>query len=887
MNKIVLGHYARGSFHEMLAEYDKAIESYKKCTELPNVWRLLALSYADIDDLENSITAFENAVENGDLKSVPWLVELLESHRPEDSKLPQLKKVIEEGFSNRDIDIIFSLGNLQLAAGEIETALEIWSEFINQEHWIINKNIADVLLTRYRQIGGLIPTPLGPIESEAGAIEFFLHVHEKGYKEGEPIALTAIGASFLTDPTKEQFKDLKPIDFFDSFIEAAKSGNCESLIMALYFATMFVDEIKDDSELLKLLAEWGISDLLEVVSYRQVSENLAVQYGATFNAKPTYTSKDDLIQAIFDRADAADKSGDSMAEVSAWIEGINLGDENSFHNLGVTLCKELGIVQNFMGSQGGEGHSWSPLAKGIGASENRPGRGPSQILSRFLSSTQISLVRSKYGEHPSVAPEALKPGQAESLSKICDLFEKCGYSYEVLDQNLIAIPYGSGYGNYVILCELIDDDGKEMALIYTCILTSKFDKEGKPSSDQSGLTKSQSKVLEILIREQELIWPSTTMIDMGDVFKSLPQEMTPDSFVNISKAKDFWVVLGSNPVTFHIEALPTKHEFEKLEFGYAIDTNLQSDHFERGIRGIVGSLMGIIQLIPEMHAESQELFDLVFGYQPATSFEYEENFVSYSELAAKGSRTAQAMMVYREEDHEKRLATLVELSKTGMHVATRIMCQEIDLTEKNIDTIAEWIMKESELVENHPQVRNMLNNIGWAYDNFGEDKKALALYEKAANLGSGNALSNLSWRLLATGEHDFARKVFEDSYYRIMVTRESDTDFEQAANARSNCALHLFALGASHDELRAIWQEEHFQGDHLESKFYPILLDHIEGSSEKVSKALGGLTTNEKQALIADFNELLDSDIWIAGIAKTSIELLSEEPKKKKGLFGR
>ena len=99
--------------------------------------------------------------------------------------------------------------------------------------------------------------------------------------------------------------------------------------------------------------------------------------------------------------------------------------------------------------------------------------------------------------------------------------------------------------------------------------------------------------------------------------------------------------------------------------------------------------------------------------------------------------------------------------------------------------------------------------------------------------------------------------------------------------------MHLFALGASHDELRAIWQEEHFQGDHLESKFYPILLDHIEGSSEKVSKALGGLTTNEKQALIADFNELLDSDIWIAGIAKTSIELLSEEPKKKKGLFGR
>jgi tetratricopeptide (TPR) repeat protein len=887
MNKIALGHCARGLFHEMLAEYDKAIEAYKKCTELPNVWRLLALNYADIDDLENSITAFENAVENGDLKSVPWLVELLESHRPEDPKLQELKKVIEDGFSSRNIDIIFSLGNLQLVAGEIETALEIWSEFINQEHWMINRNIADALLTRFIQIGELIPAPLGPIRTETEAIEFFLHVNEKGYKEGEPIALASIGASYLMDPSKEQFKDFKPIDFFDSLIEAAESGNCESLIMALYFASIFVDEIQDDSKLLKLLAEWGISDLLEVVSYRQVSENLAVQYGATFNAKPTSTSKDDLIQAIFDRADAAAKSGDSLAEVGAWLEGIDLGDENCFHNLGVTLCNELGIVKNFMGSQGGEGHAWSPLAKGIGASEDRPGRGPFQIISRFLSSTQISLIRSKYGEHPSVAPEALKPGQAESLTKICDLFEKCGYSYEVLDPNLIAIPYGSGYGNYVILCELIDDDGKEMALIYTCILTSKFDKEGKPVSDQSGLTKSQSKLLEILIREQELIWPSTTMMDMGDVFKSLPQEMTPDSFINASKAKDFWVVLGSNPVTFHIEALPTKHEFEKLEFGYAIDTSLQSDHFESGIRGIVGSLMGTIQLIPEMHAESQELFDLVFGYQPATSFEYEENFVPYNELAVKGSRTAQAMMVYQEKDHEKRLATLVELSKTGMHVATRIMCQEIELTDKNIDTVAEWIMKESDLAENHPQIRNMLEKIAWAYKNFGDDKKARLFYEKAANLGSGNALSNLSWSLLATGEHDFARKVFEDSYYRIMVTRESDTDFEQAANARSNCALHLFALGASHDELRAIWQEEHFQGDHLESKFYPILLDHIEGSTEKVSESLSGLTSNEKKELIADFKELLDSDTWIAGIAKTSIELLSEEPKKKKGLFGR
>ena len=886
MNKIALGHYARASHYQAFGDLEKAIESYGKCTELPDVWRSLALSYADIDDLESSINAFENAVKNGDLKSLPWLVELLDTHRPEDSRLPQLKKDIEKAVSNRNIEIIFSLGNLQMMAGELQTAIEIWSDYINEEHWLINRNIANAMLTRYGQIGELIPAPLGPIESEAAAIEFFLHVNEKAYKEGEPLGLVEIGSCYLMAPSIDQFKDFKPIDFFDSFITAAKSGHSESLLSALHFANEFTDDIKDDSELKSLLAEFDLTDLLEVVNYRVDLENIFSQYGAKLSAKTNASDVNDPIQAIFDRADAAAKSGDSLAEVGAWIEGVNLGDENCFHNLGVTLCNELGIVQNFFGSDGGEGRAWSPMAKGIGSSENRPGRGPVQPISRFLSSTQISHVRSKYGEHPSVEPEALKPGQAQSLEKICDLFEKCGFVYQVLDQNLIAIPYGSEYGSYVILCELIDDDGKDMALIYTCLLTSKFDKEGKPDLEQSGLTKAQGKFLEILVREQELIFPSM-MISMGEVFNSLPQELAPESFINISKAKEFWSVIGASPTSMFYEALPTKYEFEKLEFGYGIDISLQSDHFESGIRGIVGSLTGILELVSAMYAESEELFDLFFGYQPSTSFEYEKDLVPYSELANKGSRTAKAIMVFEEKNQDKRLQTLVELSQTGMHVATRVMVEAVEFTKKNIDIIAEWVMKETELVENHPQLRDYINNVGWSYKSFGEDAKALPFFEKAANLGSGNALANLTWHLLTTGEHEYARKVFDESYYRIMITRETDNDFEQGANIRSNDALHRFALGASHDELRSIWKEDHFQENNLESKFYPILLDHIDGLSEKVIIGLDGLTSLERKQLVEIFNELLTGDAWIAGIAKTSLELLSEEPQNKKGLFRR
>jgi tetratricopeptide (TPR) repeat protein len=886
MNKLAQGLLARAGHFERLGDFEKSIEAYKQCTELPNVWRSLALAYADIDELEKSLESFEKAVDSGDIKSLPWLVELLEMHRPDDSRLPRMKKQIEDGLSAGDIDVVFSVGNIQMAAGEYLTAFEIWSDYILQEHWIINRNIANVLLTRYLQFGELMPPPLGPITTEDAAIDFLIHVNEKHFKEGNTLGLVEIGMAFLSSPELEQFKDFTPLEFFDSFIEAAKAGHGEAMLLALYFATTFPDDIKDDRELIKLLEEFGMSDFTGIVGYKVAPDNLAAQYGATYSSNNAGTNVNDPIQAIFDRANQASKNGDSLGEVAAWIEGVNLGDENCFHNLGVALCRELGIVQNFWGSQGGEGHAWSPLAMGIGAAENRPGRGPLQQLSRFLSSTQIAQVRSTYGGRPSEEPESLKPGQAESLVKICDLFEKCGYIYTVLDQNLIAIPYRSEFGGYIMLCELIDDDGKDMALIYTCLLTSKFDEEGNPISKQSGLNTIQEKVLEILIREQELVFPSM-MLNIGDIFNSLPPSSAPMSFVNISKAREYWSVIGATAASMFFEALPTKHEFEKFEFGYGIDVSLQSDHFEAGIRGVVGSITGILERVSSMHEESEELFELIFDYQPSTSFNYGANLVPYSELGPKGSRTARLVTVFEEKKQEIRLETLVELANSGMHVARRAMLDAVEFTKDNIDTIAYWMMKESELDENHPQIRDYLNSVGWAYMGFGDAKKAMPFFEKAANLGSGNALANLSWHLLKTGEHERARKVFDESYYRIMTTRETENDFEQGSNIRSNDALHRFALGASHDELRSIWCDAHFQEDNLESKFYPILLDHLEGKTKVVQAGLEKLTEQNKKDLVEIFKELVSEDNWISGIAQTSLELLPEEPQKKKGLFRR
>jgi tetratricopeptide (TPR) repeat protein len=335
------------------------------------------------------------------------------------------------------------------------------------------------------------------------------------------------------------------------------------------------------------------------------------------------------------------------------------------------------------------------------------------------------------------------------------------------------------------------------------------------------------------------------------------------------------------------EVLPTKHEYEKIEFGYGVDLSLQSDHFETAVRAIAGAITGMLDVVSGMQSESSELFDLIFEHDSSARFDFEANFVEYSELAKLGSKTAQMINVYQEKDQKKRLEKLLELSNAGVRVARRSMVEAVDLTPSNIDIIAEEMLKEAEIDENHPQLRDALNNIGWKYEEFGKTAKARLLFEKAAKLGSGNALANLNWALLTTGEFEYARKVFDECYYRIMTTRETENDYEQGANIRSNDALHRLALGASHDELRGIWMDSHFQENHLESKFYPIVLDHLDGNSKQVQDGLAALNSHQKKELVEIFKSLLGEHEWISGIAQTSLELLGEEPQKKKGLFRR
>ena len=96
MNKVVLGQYALGEYYLGMGDNLKAIEAFKNSTNHPDAWRQMGLAYADLEDLENSISAFSSAIKAGDTKSIPWLVDLLESHRPDDPNLEPTRRMLEK-----------------------------------------------------------------------------------------------------------------------------------------------------------------------------------------------------------------------------------------------------------------------------------------------------------------------------------------------------------------------------------------------------------------------------------------------------------------------------------------------------------------------------------------------------------------------------------------------------------------------------------------------------------------------------------------------------------------------------------------------------------------------------------------------------------------------
>jgi len=199
------------------------------------------------------------------------------------------------------------------------------------------------------------------------------------------------------------------------------------------------------------------------------------------------------------------------------------------------------------------------------------------------------------------------------------------------------------------------------------------------------------------------------------------------------------------------------------------------------------------------------------------------------------------------------------------------------MTENNIDRIAELVLKESNKVGFDFQLRNILNNLGWFYRKISKLEKANSFFEVAAKMGSGNAMSNLSWQCLESGDSELARKVFDESFYIIMTTRNDENyDFEQAANCASNDAIHRLLLGHPVEEVKRIWNNKWLQGDHLESRFYPILIDFMEGAETTSLIKLNDFSSSDITELREIFDELVNYNTRIRDIASKALTLLQK-----------
>ena len=127
---------------------------------------------------------------------------------------------------------------------------------------------------------------------------------------------------------------------------------------------------------------------------------------------------------------------------------------------------------------------------------------------------------------------------------------------------------------------------------------------------------------------------------------------------------------------------------------------------------------------------------------------------------------------------------------------------------------------------------------------------------------------------MLSGNHQQAIEIYNSVYYKIMTTRKSENDFVQAANSRSNNALNMWVVGADPISLKEIWSDEYLQGEHVESKFYPILINFLDGNTTEALKVLKKLPSVQIKELIETFTEHKDESSWFGEISRKSLDLL-------------
>jgi hypothetical protein len=876
LNQEVLNNFLVEAFI-MLDRTEDARELLEQHSYLASHWRGLALKYSDKDDLDNAIYSFRRSYESGDLKSLPWLVELLSRYFPNDNSLPDLQTEQSTFVKAGDSEVIFSLGNIQLVSGNFVETYRLWQPFVGKNLWIFDRNLYFNLLQNPDETIAIAHREFGHLSNRAEIINCLVELYSRHWLT-EPDALEALLSLLVYYSSLAELESNSTFtldNLFNMALHHAKKGNFWSLYSTLIFANGFGF---DCPALYEFVETSGLTEVLQRVDLYSAISDKTSPASAKFQSFAGFGNQKHDIQKIFNKAQAAQNEGDVKAEISAWVEGAKLGNVNCFYNIGVTIGKELGIVCNYFGCTGGEGEIWGELAKGIQMDDIRTMESEIHYLNESLLQPVIRNYRTKFKLDVLGSTSNLTEGSLPNMTKLKDLLEFIGFKYVELSDTTIALPYAKGDQSLINFVELVNDNGKEVFLIHSPLLITRIGSEGRFVSPQTGITKLEEKLIRIVIRGHHLIFPNMG-IWLSDIFASIPEDRRPNIFLNSMQAHELWRFIGNSQNIF-VEPIPTTEPFNQIDFGYAVDASLVSDHLETAVKGSISAIIGVVTTVSKMQQDSKEMFDLMFNHDATQANQLELVGLTNSEQLEKEVTFAlldKALLDLRDRNDNTQVRSLQD---KGIEVASQIVLF-VELNKKNLEFISDTLLRLSRHHNYDVEIRNALNNAGWIYqiENLNGDK-ATTCFEASARLGSANAMSNLSWRLMLQERFEEVIEVYERYYYRIMTTRTIPEDFAQAANFRSNVALCRWALGASKEVLNDIWSDEYFQERHAESFFYPILYDHLNGGNHDVKSRIDSLGMTVNEELRETFEDSKNNQGWFGEISRKALQLLEDETPK-------
>lgn len=839
-------------------ELEKASELILATPKLTGLLRQVALAYSDREDVEATMRHFELAVNHGDLKSLPWLIELLENFNPEDPRIPTLKADLDAQVARKEFDVIFSLGNIALTRQEHSETVRLWAEYVGtnnididlnlmgkliefpEDEHLLNaldysgqvsvENVAQFLTRRYLDL----------IDIEPDALAGFLYFCQKfeGYID--------------TNHINEGFLLTKALNF-------AEAGDALWTFTGLSMAQSIADPL--EARFGELVAKNGLSDIAHVVNTGFVEQAPARALDSSNLVNQGNHGK--RIREIYDLAQEAQKANENERAMDLWIEGATLGDANSFYNFSIALGNELGVTANFFGAMGAEGQVWGNLSKSIQMNDMKPFEEEIHFLEEPLTQNVIRPFRQRLGLKDAGNSSLIPNAASTLLQRITDVLDFELYRYLKITENVMTLPYLHEGTVFQVLLELVKDDGKEFLLVHSPVLIGEGD-----------LTPMEKNILKMTTREAYLRMPHSNFLTLH-AFNNIPRSLHPTFFVNREQVTEIWSVIGPRPEEMVIELIPLAKEQNRFSCGIAIDLDLQSDHLHTAIQESVRQVAYVSQNMLDLQKESNELFTKCFTHSPLSEEVQDSLVVGEDEQIKVGVIVRSLERAQLQAGEKDDLSPLIKLSQNGVHLANRLALTVPD-NPNYIREVAKLVLDLAPSYQEDDILREGLNGLGWNLRHVGDEGLAVECFKAGAKLGSGNALSTLTWGWMLEGKHQEAVDFFDSVYYLVMTTRKQEGDFIQAPNARSNNALNLWALGADPTQLKTTWSDEYLQGDHVESKFYPILIDYEDGREKEALNALRALSRQQYDELIETFTENESNQLWFGDLCRRSLALLRQ-----------